>query len=215
MKAFFVLAGVIGILIIVGCGRTPAPKNYKQTFSSFDQPADHDLKSVTGPGAFNFENVRLDDVFLVYQQLSGRTVIHGPLPMVNVSCRTQQPVNRIEALQLLDTALALNDITMVLSGDDAVKAVPARQANAESPPNISLPWQMLPTSSSFMTRTVQLKNVRAVEAIPLLSPLAKLPNSIIVDQNHNSIILRDYSSNIRQQLQLLEKLENAPPTDHR
>jgi type II secretory pathway component GspD/PulD (secretin) len=113
----------------------------------------------------------------------------------------------VQALQLLDTALAQNGIAMVLSGANAVKAVPANQVASESPPNITVAWELLPESSSCMTRTVQLKHLRAVEAVPILMPFTKLPNSIIVIQNRNLLILRDYSSNIRAQLQLLEKLD--------
>jgi type II secretory pathway component GspD/PulD (secretin) len=213
MKALFALAGMIGIFVLAGCATTPAAKNYKQTFSSFDLPSDHDPKSLTDFGTFNFENVPLDDVLSVYQKISNRNVLHGTLPAVTISCKTQQAANRIQALQLLDTALALNNITMVLSGGDSVKAVPAALATAESPPNITLPWELLPTSSSFMSRTVQLSNVRAEEALPLLSPLTKLPNSIIINEDQNLLILRDYSSNIRQELQLLETLEKKAITN--
>jgi len=48
--------------------------------------------------------------------------------------------------------------------------------------------------------------------MPMLTPLSRLPNTIVCIQDRNLLILRDYSSNIRQELELLEKLD-VPPTN--
>jgi tetratricopeptide (TPR) repeat protein len=178
-----------------------------RTYSSFDQPSamtpDENLPS----GAINFQNVSLSQVLKVYEAVSGRTVVQGTLPAVNINLRSATPLTRIQTLQLFDTVLAANGIAMVLSGENAVKAVPVATATAENPPEINLPWEMLPDSSSPMSRTIQLKNLKAVEVVPMLTPLSKLPNSIVVIQDRNLLILRDYASSIRQQLKLVETLE--------
>jgi hypothetical protein len=41
----------------------------------------------------------------------------------------------------------------------------------------------------------------------VLQPLASLPNSIVAVDAEHLLILRDYSDNIRQQLKLIEELE--------
>lgn len=120
-------------------------------------------------------------------------------------------MSRIQLLQMLDTVLAQNGIAMVLSGDDAVKAVPVARANLETPPNINLPWRLLPDSSSVMLRTVHLKRIKPSDAVPVLAPFAGLPNSIVTVDGEQLIILRDYSANIRQQLRMLEDLDRQPP----
>jgi type II secretory pathway component GspD/PulD (secretin) len=158
-------------------------------------------------GVINFQNVDLEQVLKIYGALSRRTVVQGSLPAVNLNLRSETPLTRIESLQLFDCVLAANGIAMVLSGENAVKAVPVATAAGENPPEINLPWEALPDSSSPMSRTVQLKNLKALEVVPMLTPLAKLPNSIVVFQDRNLLILRDYASSIRQQLKLLETLE--------
>ena len=88
----------------------------------------------------------------------------------------------------------------------------------------------LPDSSSFLIYIVKLKNVRAREAAPALAPFSKLPNSIVAINGYakdpppakptfqllparplgakdDIIILRDYSSNVRQMLRVLEQME--------
>jgi hypothetical protein len=207
MKKNIALVFVASFLILAGCCTTPAAKGFKKTFSSFDLPSDHAPQTLPANGGINFQGVPVDDVLKIYQALSGRTVIRGSLPDAKITFRSQTPLNRIQALQMLDTVLAQNGIVMVLSGDNAVKAVPTSMAISESPPNITLPWELLPESSSIMSRTVQVKNLQAIQVVPVLAPFTKLPNSIICIQDHNLLILRDYSSNIRQELQMLERLE--------
>jgi type II secretory pathway component GspD/PulD (secretin) len=175
MKRWVLLIIVAGTLVLAGCGTTPPAKGFKQTFSSFDLPSEHAPRTSAANSAINLEGVSVDDVLKLYQGLSGRPVIHGPLPAATISVRSQQPISRIRTLQMLDTVLALNGITLVLSGDLAVKAVPTSMASNESPPDITLPWELLPDSSSMMSRTVQLNHLRAQDVLPMLAPLAKLP----------------------------------------
>jgi type II secretory pathway component GspD/PulD (secretin) len=193
-------------LLIAGC-TTPPAKPVKQTYSSFDLPSEHVPPDKAANGLIDFQGVPLDQVLQIYQALSGRTVIRGPLPAVNIIFRSKTPLSRVEALQMLDTVLAQNGIAMVLAGDKAVKAVPASQAVGESPPEITLPWQLLPESGSCMSRTVRVQHFKPSEAVPVLQPLSKLPNSILAIDGEHLLILRDYSANIRQELRLLETLE--------
>ena len=204
-------------LFLSGCRRAPEAEKTKGTYSSFDLPSEHAAKEMAATVTLNLQGVPVAEVLKNYEELSGRTVAHGELPQVVISARQATPLNRVQALQILDTVLAQNGIAMVLSGDNAVKAVPTSKAASESPPDIRLPAQLLPDSSSFMSRTVQLKNLRAVEVVPMLMPLSKMPNSVVPIQTQNLLILRDYSSNIRQQLRLLEDLERkqTPEPDPR
>lgn len=178
-----------------------------RTFSSFDVVGESSDPAMPA-GALNFQNADLSQVLAVYQELSHRTVIRpSSLPAPTISLRNQTSLNRVEALQLLDTALAENGIAMVLSGDAAVKAVPLAIAAQESPPEISLPWRSLPDSGSFMMRTVQLKKLRPSELVPVLIPFCKAPGAVLPIDSRRQLILRDYSSNIRKVLKLVEDLE--------
>ena len=210
MKNFPVLLFAVGIMFLVGGCATPSATSYKPTYSSFDQPADHPAQTQPDAGCINFQGVSLGQVFEIYSAVSGRTVIRGSLPDAKISLRTQTPLTKVQTLQTLDSVLAQNGIAMVLSGDRAVKAVPASQATSENPPEITLPWKLLPESSSLMMRKVTLKNGRPSEVIPIIQPFSKLINSIICIDSEKLIILRDYSATIRQQLQLLEQLDHEP-----
>ena len=58
-----------------------------------------------------------------------------------------------------------------------------------------------------MLRKVYLKKYQPSQVLPVLQPLASLPNSIVAVDAEHLLILRDYSDNIRQQLKLIEELE--------
>jgi general secretion pathway protein D len=180
-----------------------------QAFSSFDVPSGRPAQREFLAGSLNFQNAELTQVLAIYQEISKRTVIRpATLPTSTISLRNQAPLSRVEALQLMDTALAANGIAMVLAGDTAVKAVPVAQAAQESPPEVSLPWRSLPDSGSFMMRTVQLKKLRPSEVVPVLMPFSKAPGAVLPIDSRGELILRDYSSNIRKMLKLVEELEN-------
>ncbi len=206
--ALIILAGLLCLGLTACCTSRPASA-LERTFSSFDIPARGAGKDVTAAGAINFQNADVEQVLALYQELSRRTVIRSPLPPVRITVRNQIPLTRIQALQLLDTVLADNGIAMVLSGDTAVKAVPEARAVVECPPEITLPLEALPDSGSFMTRTVHLRNVQAVEVIPVLQPFAKTPNALLPIQSCNLLVIRDYSSNVKCMLKMLEDLETT------
>jgi len=208
----------LSVLVCVGlasCSTTAGPSaevaSKPGTLSSFDVEAVHKGGRMP-PGTLNFQNAELTQVLAIYQEISGRTVIRpATLPAPTISVRTQTALSRVQALQLLDTVLAQNGIAMVLSGDSAVKAVPEGRAAAESPPEITLPWKELPDSGSFMMRRVRLKTLRPSEVVPVLVPMAKAPNAVLPVDSGGELILRDYSSNIRRMLEVLEDLEKKPP----
>ncbi len=206
------LAGVL-CLALTACQTNPPAPAAKKTFSSFDVPTHGKAQLECPVGMLDFQNADLSQVLMIYQELSRRSVIRpATLPAPRITVRNQTPLTRVQALQLLDTALAQNGIAMVLSGDDAVKAVQDVTAVTEAPPEITLPWEQLPDSGSFMMRTVQLKRLRPSELVPVLAPLMKTPNALLPIDSSNLLIIRDYSSNVRQMLRLIEDLEkNAKP----
>ena len=201
-----------------------------RTLSSFD-PAVPGEK-VTAAHQIKFEQAELAQVLNLYAEISGRSIIpSGNLPEVKFTFSNQTPMTGVEILQALDTLLAAQGITTVYLGTQYVKVVPAKEAPQESGPVIELSPDQLPESSSFLVYIVKLKNVTPSQAAPALQPFAKLPNSIITigsgrsgpqaskpnlqkmaggifgGKENNILILRDYSSNVRRMLQVLEKME--------
>jgi type II secretory pathway component GspD/PulD (secretin) len=182
-----------------------------RTYSSLDRPEARSHQEVLAKGSLRFEEADVLQVLKLYQELSGRTVIRaGALPVAKISLQNETPFTRLEVLQALDTVLAENGITMILLGSKFVKAVPSAQAPSEAAPEIDFPADQLPESSSYMVYVVQLKHRRPSEVAMALQPFARMPNSIVALKDADLLILRDYSSNIRRMLQVLERIDREP-----
>jgi general secretion pathway protein D len=222
MKAALVCPVMLTLLaLFAGCSEStrgnkwatdPGASDSKlATFSSLDKPSAKTQKTLP-PGAIKLVEADLDSVFNLYQSISKRTVIRpAALPPAKVTLRTEQPVSAQKALQMLDTALALNGIAMIPQGSDIVKAVPQNMAHLEAVPVCQLAPEELPESSSYTYYIVHLKNRRPRDLAQVLQPLAKLPNSIIASDSDQTVMLRDYAVNVRRMLQVIEDLEANRP----
>lgn len=143
-------------------------------------PATPDDEKMIGAGEIYFPAVKIDDVLKIYAELVGRTVLRPTaLPAPEITLKTQTPLTRKEAIQAIDSVLALNGITMIPSGDKFVKAVPSTQAQQEGAPFSKLTGDQLPEAGQYVTHIVQLKYARPTEVVPVLQPFAKIPNSIM------------------------------------
>ena len=207
MKKLASFCALFAVWLFTGCAAsTPSARAYKQTFSSFDLPTEH-AKPAPPAAKMDFKGLDLSQLLEIYAAVSKRTLLRGALPDVKFVLRTATPMNAIEQLQTFDTLLAQNGIVMIYSGERTVKAVPVDRLKTEVLPEIDQPWSALPESSSPMLRKVYLKKYRPSQVLPVLQPLASLPNSIVAVDAEHLLILRDYSANIRQQLKLIEELE--------
>jgi len=195
----------------------PSANLPRQSFNTADAPPSYtsldaptDAKSAFPPGFLKFSDADLGQVLEIYQQLSNRTIVRASeLPNVKITLMSQTRLTLREALQTLDTVLAANSIVMIPLGPHHIKVVPAAQASIESAPLVELPPDQLPESGTYITYVIKLKSFEPQEAIHLLQPFAKLPNSILMVGDPGVLIVRDYSMNVRQMLQVLNKLETA------
>lgn len=223
------------LCLATGCnGPGPVPNpagpiTEPRTFSSFDPAAPGE--TLHPAQTIKLEQADLTQVLNLYAEVSHRSIIRGAnLPGISVSFANQVPMSAPEILQALDTALVSHGVTPVCLGKKYVKVVSNKEAGLESGPVIELRPDQLPDSSSLLMYIVPLTNAEPARVLPVLNPLARLPNSIIsfsAGNGHGSgrddreksplaipgpeerhfLLLRDYSSNVRRMMQVLDKLE--------
>jgi type II secretory pathway component GspD/PulD (secretin) len=229
-KPLLVLA-LLGLLL-ASCGRQRQEANSierKHTYSSLDRPSPAD--KVFGARTISFQEADLAQVLDKYAEVSGRSLIRaGNLPAAKTTFCNQRPLSAVEVLRALDTVLAAQAITTVYLGTQFVKVVPDSKVAMEVGPVIDMPADQLPDSSSFITYVVKVKRFRASEFAPALMPFAKLPQNVMAVDPHSGppspslgtltnllsifgskdtgiLIFRDYSSNVRRMVQVMQKLE--------
>ncbi|HEX7862332.1 MAG TPA: secretin N-terminal domain-containing protein [Verrucomicrobiae bacterium] len=168
------------------------------------------------PGGVALNNTPLDPaVWDVYSRYSGRTVLRPtvlPAP-AGITLITQTPLTRREVVEALDAVLALNGITMIPIGDKFVKAQASALADKEGAPLNEVPAEELGYTEQFITRVVKLKTAKPSEIAPTLQTMTKMPTAVTAVDSNQTLILRDYSSNIKRMLEIIEKIDVMPETD--
>ena len=150
-------------------------------------------------------NVFLDQV---YGPLVQRTVLRAQaLPQVKISIDTQTTLTESEEVQMWDTVLALNGITMIPQGEKFVTAVPVAQALQEGAQFSNKPADQYAEASQFVTHVVQLKHVAIEEAVPTITPFAKNAQGIVALASTKTLVLRDYAINVKRMLEILAKVD--------
>jgi type II secretory pathway component GspD/PulD (secretin) len=101
----------------------------------------------------------------------------------------------------------MNGITVVPIGDKFFKVVPAADATSAGGLSYSTPAAGLPDAGKFITEIVQLKYAKPDEVTDALALLSKTPKSVIYIPSTQSLVLRDYTENVKRMLEMLEKLD--------
>jgi general secretion pathway protein D len=166
-------------------------------------------------GQINFPAMDINQVLDFYAILVGRTVLRpSALPAGVITLKTQTALTKTEAIQALDSVLALNGITMIPVGEKFVKALPEGQVMSAATKWTEGSKDDLPEAGEFVTRIVSVKNAKPSEVQPVLQGFAKIPNSIMAVDASGILIIRDYAENVKRMLELIDKIDVTVPMDY-
>ncbi|MCF7708563.1 MAG: hypothetical protein K9N52_06675, partial [Verrucomicrobia bacterium] len=144
----------------------------------------------------NFPDMPLEQFLDFYAELTGKTILRPMnLPNVTITLKSQTPLTTKEAIQACDSVLALNNITMIPTGDKFITAVPSAQALKEAAAFSEIDPEELPETDQFVTKIVQLKHTEPSEIMSSLQPFANMPNGLVPIESSQVIVLRDYAPN--------------------
>jgi general secretion pathway protein D len=159
----------------------------------------------------------VDQVLDIYADLVGRTALHtsaGPMAVAGTSTitlKTQRDLTKTEAIQALETILGMNGITIVPIGEKFFKVVSEATAPGGGGNYSTNAAGSLPDSGRFITEIVQLKYADPQQVVQALTYFAKSQSSIIYIPSTQSLILRDYTENVKRMLEMLEKIDVTSP----
>ncbi len=179
------------------------------------RPGERLQESVIPAGEINFPATDVNQVLEIYADLVGRTILRPTaLPAQMITLKTKTPLTRQEAIQALDTVLAMNGITMINVGDKFVKAVPVGQAFQEANEVSTLDKGQLPEADQYVTHIVQVKYAKPSELVPILQGFAKIPNSVLPIDSSGILVIRDYAANVKRMLELIDQIDVTVPLDY-
>ncbi len=193
--------------------RTASPDPEVRSFA----PSAASAEAALAPYAFDFQNAPVEQIFTQYAELTGRTVLQ-PATLTGQIKLTTAPgadLTRDEAIQALDGALALNNITMIPLGEKFVKAVPVAQSIQEGGALNYYEADQIPDAEQFATHVVQLKVALPSEVMQLISSFSKNPQGIVALDSSQILVIRDYASNIKRMIELIKKIDIQPEREYK
>ena len=165
-------------------------------------------------GNINFQGVDVSQVLEVYAKLVGRTLLRASLPTASIVLKTETALTKSEAIQALQAVLALNGISVINIDNKFVKVLPIDQANTAGAEFNDASTAQLPNLGTYVTRIVQLKNIKPTEMVPIIQPFAKLANSILPIDANGILVLRDNAENVKRMLQMIERVDVSVPAEY-
>jgi general secretion pathway protein D len=163
-------------------------------------------------GAVQVQGMDPDQFFDLYSQISGRTVIrpYTLQGLQKITLKAATDWTRQEAVFAMDSVLAQNGVAMIPVGEKFVKAVPNQFAATEG----AAPSKVTPTDyadgEQFITQVVELKVVKPSDLQQLLSSFTKSPQGITAFDATQTLVIRDYASNVKRMLALIKSIDVAP-----
>lgn len=160
---------------------------------------------------FNFQKMPVEQILQQYANLIGRTLLRAPtLPAtLQIDLQTHSPLTKAEAITALEAILGMNGITMIPIAEKFVKVVVEAQAGTAGARFFEGSPSELREAGQYVTHIVRLKYAQAQEVQAAISPFAKTPASIIGVPTSNTLIIRDYSENMKRMLEVIESLDKV------
>ncbi|MCL4180363.1 MAG: hypothetical protein KJ072_21785 [Verrucomicrobia bacterium] len=164
------------------------------------------------PVVLRFKNAPLEQIFDLYSQLTGRVVLYPTQLQTQAITVSSSEINltTLEAIHAIEGALSLNGVTLIPLGERFMKAVPAAQSIQEAPPINQGSVKDLPEAEQFITQVVSLKVVPPSEVASVFTSFSKTPGGIIPIDASMILVLRDYASNIKRMMELIEQIDVQP-----
>lgn len=164
------------------------------------------------------EGATLDNLLDIYSMLVGRVILKPaalPAPAEISLNITDVELTKKEAIQALDTYLALNGISTVPMGEKFLLVVANAEAQRQGGEFSSLISNELPEAAQFTSHIVQLKHVKPTEILDVLTVFTKSPESLVAIDSSQTLVIRDYAVNVKRMLELIEKIDVAVPVEYK
>ncbi len=167
---------------------------------------DGDVEKVT----FRWNNAPIEQVLDFYADLVGRIVVRAQNvgTGANITIKTQEPLTREEAIQVLDTIFAANSFSTVPVGDKMISLVPQDKAGVEGGAFGGNAGK-LPEAAQFTTQVVKLTNAIPSEVATILKDFSKIPNGITPLDGSGILVLRDYAVNVKRMMEMVERIDKV------
>src|ERR1017187_7767100 len=146
-----------------------------------------------------FQGAPVSAVLEWYARLTGKSIIGAPTLAGVINFRSQSKLTRSDALQALDSVLAINGIAAIPLGEKFLKVVQITTAKQEGLPvgKVTAP------ADTLGTQIIPLKFAEAAEVITVLQPYLHPYGQLVPLQKSNSILISETAANLKQMMEIV------------
>ena len=168
--------------------------------------------AMCGPAAaqervtLNFSNTEIEAVVRAISKFTGKVFIVDPRVKGTLNLTIEQPLSPEQALAALSAALRLQGVVLVESGG-IVRVVPEADAKLQggavqfgTPPEAQ-------RGDQLVTQVFRLNYAAAASVVQVLRPLIAPNNTITAYPANNTIVVTDYSENVRRIARIIASVD--------
>jgi general secretion pathway protein D len=176
----------------------------------------------------NFRNAPLDQVLSHLSEAAGFIVVTEAQLKGSVTVMSSHPLNRDEAVDLLNSVLGKNGYAAIRDGRTLTIVDRSTAKSRNIPVKVSNDPTQIPANEEVVTQIIPIRYVEAEQLAKDLSTFISPQATFVANAAGNSIVMTDTQSNIRHLVEIIRaidtsaqseteirvfKLKNASPTD--
>ncbi|MCS5660279.1 MAG: hypothetical protein NZ842_07755, partial [Dehalococcoidia bacterium] len=162
------------------------------------------------------QGIPLGTLLEEYSTLVGKTLIPAlNLPSVTFDFKTNNDLTYEEAKSFYETLLEQRKISVVPQGAKFIQVIPSAEVAKTLPEDVGdLSTAILPESERPVMGYYKIKHLDfAKTAETFLTPFAKAPKAVMVDESSKLVIIRDSANNVKRMQSLLKQLDVPKPQE--
>lgn len=158
-----------------------------------------------------FDNADVKDVIRWAADLTEKNmIVHPNVAGKKITIVAGEPMSRDEAWQVFLSALQVNGLAVMESGD-TVKILPESDAKMEKIPVMDASGKA--GREDIVVRIVKIKNLAAQQLISLLKPLTPNSAHLAAYPESNTLVIADRAGNIDQIVDIINRIDQAGTID--
>ena len=158
---------------------------------------------------FNFRGAQLETVLNYLSEAAGLVIVLDTPVRGTIDMWSAQPINRQEAVQLLNIALNKNGYTATLKGRNLIVSSKEEARKRNIPIRTGNDPREIPDNAEMVMQIIPLERIDATQAAADLATLLPSSATITANQDSNSLVVTDTQSNVRHIVELISALDSS------
>lgn len=164
--------------------------------------------------SLSFRDAPIEQVVMFYSEVVGRTLLRAQgLPGGTITLKSQTRLTQREALEAIESVLAMNQVGLVPMGEKFLKVVPIGNVRGEGMKlSLEMPETPFPETDQLVSQVVPLKYIEPAEANTILAGFLHASfGKVQVLERTSSLLITDTAANMQRILEILAYVDQ--PTE--